>query len=111
MNKDEVLERSRKENKNQDMFEKEVMKEGGHLGAIVAAILATIFFVIQIVVGEGMNYGLYAVVFSILATGFVVKAIKLKRPHEILVAVIYIVTVLLFSIAHICQLIAASTIL
>lgn len=111
MNKEDILERSRKENKNQDVFEKEVMKEGGNIGAIVAAILATIFFVIQIALGEGMNYGLYAVVFSILATGFVVKAIRLKRVHEIVVAIIYIVAVLLFTMAHICQLISVSSIL
>lgn len=111
MNKEEILEKSRKENKNQDIFEKEVMREGGNIGAIVAAILATIFFVIQILVGEGMNYGLYAVVFSIFAAGFVVKAIRRKRRHEIAVAILYIIATLMFSAAHIYQLFAASTIL
>ena len=111
MNKEEILEKSRMENKNQDIFEKEVMKEGGNIGAIVAMILATIFFVIQIFVGGGMNYGLYAVVFSIFASGFVVKAIRLKRKHEIFVAFMYVIAVLLFSVAHIYQLISSSTIL
>jgi len=111
MQKEEILEKSRKENKNQDIFEKEILKESGTIGAITAAILATVFFMIQIFVGKGMNYGLYAVVFSIPAAGFVVKAIRLKRRHEIIVAVIYSIAVLLFSIAHICNLIITSAIL
>lgn len=111
MNKEEILKKSRLENKNRDLFEKEVFREGGNIGAVVAVALATIFFVIQIVVGEGMNYGLYAVVFSVLAAGFTVKAIRLKRKHELVVAIVYIVATLLFSIAHIHQLITTSTIL
>jgi len=111
MNKEEILERSRMENKNQDFFEKEVVKEGGNIGAIVAIVFATIFFVIQIVVGEGINYGLFAVIFSISATGYVIKAFRLRRKHEIIIALIYIITVLFFSTAYIYQLIASSTIL
>lgn len=111
MNKKEILERSRKENKNQDIFEKEVLQQGGNVGAMTAAILATVFFVIQIFVGKGMNYGLYAVVFSIPSAGFVVKAIRLKRRHEVIVAAIYIIATLMFSAAHIYNLITASLIL
>ena len=111
MNRDQILEKSRKENKNQDVYEKEVQKEGGNIGAIVAAILATIFFAVQIFLGEGMNYGLYAVVFSIPGTGFIIKSIRLRKKHEIAVAICYVIIVLMFSCAHIQQLIAASTIL
>lgn len=111
MNKEEILEKSRMENKNQDVYEKEVLKQGGNIAAIVAAILATVFFVIQILLGEGMNYGLYAIVFSIPATGFVVKAICMKRKHEIAIAAIYLLAALAFSAAHIYQLFTSSTIL
>lgn len=111
MDKETILEKSRKENNNQDVYEKEVIREGGNIAAIVAAILATVFFTVQIFLGEGMNYALYAVVFSIPATGFIVKAIRLKRRHEILVAALYTVATLCFSAAHIYNLIIASTVL
>jgi hypothetical protein len=111
MNKEEILEKSRQENKNQDVYEKEVLRMGGNAGAVTAIALATIFFAIQVFVGEGMNYGLYAIVFSVLGTGFVVKAIKLKRKHEIAVAIAYILLTLLLSAAHIYNLITTSTIL
>lgn len=111
MNKEEILKKSRMENKNKDIYEMEVVKAGGTAGAIAAAILATIFFCVQIFVGGGMNYGLYATVFIIPAAAFTVKAVKLKRRHEILVAVFYWIAVAAFSAAHIYQLISASTIL
>jgi len=111
MNKEEVLEKSRNENKDQDIFEKEVLKEGGNFGAMAAAVLATVFFVIQIIVGGGLNYGLYAVVFSVFTAGYIVKSIRLKRRQDIIIAVINTVAVLLFSVAHIYNLITASAIL
>ncbi|MBP3505123.1 MAG: hypothetical protein J6K43_01790 [Lachnospiraceae bacterium] len=111
MNKEEILERSRKENKNQDIYEKEVIVQGNRYACIVAAILATIFFVVQIFTGGGMNYGLYAVVFSMPMAGFWVKYKRLHRKHELLVAICYTIMVLLMSVAHVCGLISASQIL
>lgn len=111
MNKEEILQKSRKENSGQDVYETEVLKEGGNIAAAVAAVLATIFFAIQIMLGEGMNYGLYAILFSILATGFIVKAFRLKRRHEIIIAIIYVLATVAFSAAHIYQLFSSSTIL
>lgn len=111
MNKEEILEKSRKENKKQDVYEKEVIIKGNRYACIAAAVLATVFFVIQIFVGGGMNYGLYAVVFSMPMAGFWMKYIKLHKKHELLVAVCYTIAVVLFSAAHIYELFTASTIL
>lgn len=111
MNKEEILKRSRTENKNQDVYEKEVTRDAANYGACAAGILATIFFIVQIFVGGGMNYGLYAVVFAIPAAGFIYKAIRLRRRHEILVAIVYTVATLMFSAAHLYNLITSSAIL
>ena len=110
MEKEQILEKSRKENKNQDIYEKEILKEGRNIGAVTAGILATIFFVIQILTGGGINYGLYAVVFSIPAAAFTVKAFRMKKKHEILVAAIYIIFVLLLSASHIYNLVTSQTV-
>ena len=111
MNKEEILERSRKENKNQDMYEKEVIIQGDHYACIAAGVLATIFFVIQIFTGGGMNYGLYSVVFSMPMAGFWMKYLRMHKKHELFVAVCYTVIVLIFSAAHIYGLLSASRIL
>lgn len=111
MKKEDILEKSRKENKNKDIFVDEVLKEGRSIGAMVAVIMATIFFVIQIFVGGGINYGLYAVVFSMFAANYVVKAIRMKSKYEIIFAIFYIIIVLLLSFIHVYQLVNTSTIL
>lgn len=107
MEREEILAQSRKENKEQDLYEQEVIKTGNNIAITVAACLATIFFIIQILTGGGMNYGLYAVLFSMLATTFIVKVIRLKRKHEIFVAVLYSAMTILSSIAHILNLVSA----
>ncbi len=111
MNREEILTKSRNENKEQDIFEKEVLKESGNAGAITAAILAAVFFLIQILVGGGINLGLWALVFSIEATVFTVKAVRMKRKHEIAIAAGYILLTLAMSIGYIYTLVTASPVM
>lgn len=94
------------ENQGIDEFEKEVLKEGRSAGAVAAAVVAFLLFVVQICLDKGQNYGLYAVLVTMLATQFVVKAVKLRRKHEIALACWYTLFALLLLAAHIWQLIA-----
>lgn len=80
MNREEILERSRKENKNQDIYEKEVIIQDNRYACIAAAVLATVFFVIQIFTGGGMKYN------------------KMHKKHELMVAICYTIGVLLFFV-------------
>ena len=101
MNKDEILSKSRKENKDKDLFEREILVIAGNVGGIVATLLATIFFVMQRLVGDEFNYGLYAVIVSVSAGGFVLRAIRMKRKRDIVLALIYTLATLVLSIVHI----------
>ena len=111
MTREDILEKSRAENRNQDVYEKEILKTAGNAGAVAAIILASLFFAIQIFMGGGTNYALYAIVFVIWATTFTVKAIRLRRRHEILFATLYWIFVIALSVAHIYQLIVSSAVL
>ncbi len=82
MNKNEILARSRAENKNKDIYEQEILKQANSYAVIVLIVLATLFVAIQIFVGEGINYGLYALVFSGNMTIAWVKCIKLKQKKR-----------------------------
>lgn len=111
MNKEEILQKSRKENKNQDIYEHEVVRQAGTLSSVVMILLSAVFFAVQIFVGGGPNCGLWAVVFSASMTTFWVKYIRLRRRHELASAIAYTLLVLACSAFHIYNLIAASTIL
>ena len=111
MNKEEILEKSRTENKNKDIYEQEILKQANTSAVIVMMVLATIFFAAQIFVGGGINWGIWALVFSTNMTTFWVKYIKFGRKHEFLLAIAYTVLVAAFSGFHIYNLIVSSTIL
>lgn len=111
MDKNEILAKSRAENKNKDVYEQEVLKQASSGAVIVQMILAAIFFVAQIFVGGGINWGLWALVFSTNMTTFWVKYIKLHRKHELVAAIAYTILVSIMSGYYIYDLIASSTIL
>lgn len=111
MDREEILQKSRTENKNQDFYEQEVLKQACTNAVIVMMVLATIFFAIQIFVGGGMNWSLYALVLSANMTVFWVKYVRLRRKHELVIAIIYTICVVILSGVHIYDLVVSSTIL
>ena len=111
MNKDEILAKSRAENKNKDVYEQEVLTQASKSAVIVQLVLAAIFFVTQIFVGKGINWGLWALVFSANMTIFWVKYIKLHRQYAFLIAIAYTILVSIMSGYYIYNLILSSTIL
>ena len=111
MNKDEILAKSRAENKNKDVYEQEVLKQASRSAVVVQMSFATLFFVTQIMTGGGINWGLWAIVFSANMTINWVKYIKLRRNYELLIAISYTVLVLVMSGYYIYNLITSSTIL
>lgn len=106
MDREEILAKSRTENQNRDMYEQDVLKQAGAWAARVMVLLATIFFAAQILTGGGTNWGLWALVFSANMTVFWVKYRKLRRRHELLLAIAYTLAVAGFSAAYLYALIA-----
>ena len=110
MNKEEILEKSRKENRNKDVYEQEVLKQASRSAVVVQMSLATIFFVTQIFAGGGINWGLWALVFSANMTINWVKYIKLHRKYELAIAIAYTIMVSVMSGYYIYNLIVSSPI-
>lgn len=101
MNKDEILSKSRKENKNKDLFAIDVQTKAASVGSTTAILLATIFFVTQILIGDGWDFGLYAIMFSVSAASYIYKAIRMKRKRDIVLSIIFTFATLILSIIHI----------
>lgn len=111
MNRDEILAKSRAENKNMDVYEQEVLKQASKSAVLVQMVLAAIFFVAQILAGQGRNWGLWALILSASMTINWVKYSKLHRRHELVTAIAYTVLVALMSGYHIYALFAPSAML
>lgn len=95
MNKEEILQASRKENQNKDIFELEIISKAQRIGGLIALCVTFALIIIErVILDIGMNYGYFLIILSADTGLWIYKAAKLKRKHEILLAVIWgIVTV------------------
>ena len=96
MNKEKILESSRRENKNRDLAEMEVTAQAGHIagrvGAAGCVVLPLIFrsFTKTCFLRPGVVY------FSILTTHTLVRYTKLKRKSDLILAILCLAMCLTF---------------
>lgn len=105
MNKEEILSKSRKENKKKDLYQEQVMDTCFSWSTWVIYFLATLFFAVQIFTGNGINYGLYAIVFSVNMTSSWVKYFKFHEKEALPGAICHTIFILLLSTMHIYNLV------
>ena len=98
MNKEEILEASRRENKNQDVVEAEVIKQASQIAYLIGCMMCGVICLIQVIFTDTMNWGCWVVNFSILGTVFLFKSIKLKKRHEIILTILYYGFALFFAV-------------
>ena len=104
MDKKEILEKSRAENKNKDLYAEDVSKTANSAVVLVMLVIAAVFFIVQLSVGGGLNFGIWALVFSADMTAHWVKYAKLRNSGDLLAAILYTVIVAVFAANHIYRL-------
>ena len=103
MTKEEILEQSRNENNNKDMFDFEVQKT-----AVVAAYFSSFglcLFVSALnwIFTRRINVQCWIIFFGMLTVAFFVKFFKMKKWHELFVALCYLAIFILLSLVFILQ--------
>lgn len=98
MNKEEILEKSRKENKGADEMERSALQSAGKLAAQVGMLVCCIVATLQVAFTGMMSYESWMIYFSILGTLFTVKYIKLHNKHELWMAILYIALFIMFTV-------------
>ncbi len=89
MNKDEILETSRKENKNKDLVELDVISHAGNIAGRVGACVCCLISLIAHMITNTFLYSPWVIYFSILGTHSLVKYIKLKKGSDLLLSAMY----------------------
>ncbi len=89
MNREEILEKSRRENKGTDEMELIVLNSAGKLAAQIGMLICCAVAVLQVSFTDSMSYESWMIYFSILGTLFTVKYIKLHKRHELLLAILF----------------------
>lgn len=105
MNKEEILENSRNENKNQDPYEKEVRKFAGIGGTIAAASMCFILVCTEVFLGGGNPSGFQSIFMATLTGEFLARGIKSKRIWEIATGILCACASIFCLVAYIDKLI------
>ena len=89
MDKDEILARSRKENKDRDFVDMEAQAKAYSIAAHVGGMVCGILAVLHVIFTEELDYGIWTVYFSVLATAMIYKYVKLRKRHELVIGLFY----------------------
>lgn len=89
MNRDEILKASRKENKNKDLAEIEVMLRAGSHAGRVGALACCLISLLSSMLAHIMLYSPWIIYFSIVATQWFVRFIGMKRKSDLAVAILF----------------------
>ncbi|MDD6034823.1 MAG: DUF6442 family protein [Lachnospiraceae bacterium] len=111
MNKDNILEMSRQENKNKDLVGESAAIMGGAIAGISMSVLCLVFYLAQIALQGNCNWGFFAIISFYNAVLNLIKGIKMSKKIIIVVGVVWLALTVLLSVVHIDNLIATSTIL
>lgn len=92
MNRDEILAKSRAENKNKDIADIEAVKNASSFTIIFGAVFAAILYVIQIFTGNGANFSLWATITVMTAAIHLHRFYTLKQKKDLLCGILWSVT-------------------
>ena len=104
MNREEILSKSKQENHGQDIANLEVSKASMLFGWITAVCLLALVGVVEALVFNRMNSGVFFAVMAGCSAIFINKYLKLRKRHELYIAIVYIFAAIAFFISWILQL-------
>ncbi len=89
MNKEEILARSRQENKGKDIEKKDADRSSGAIATSVSAIYAGIMFFIEMFLTDTYNFSLWAVVTVMNLVIYIYMFIRLKKKSYLFAAIVW----------------------
>ena len=101
MDKEKILESSRKENKNRDLVELEVAARAGRVGAAVCVLLSLVVRLLT----DSYLLSPWIIYFSIIATHSLVKYAKLRRKTDLVLSLVYLAVCLSFLVFFVLRLV------
>ena len=104
MNKEEILAKSRIENKNRDIAEIDKAKSASRFSIIFSMCFIVIFTMLSLCATGRVNYGVIATEFCITFSMQLYKAVRSKNTADIVCAIISGATFLLLSFIAVCEL-------
>ena len=83
MKKEEILEKSRKENKKKDVYKIEVESKGCKIAVLCMVILISFYYCYEIITEKGQNYTLYSLISLYCTVLYGYKGLKLEKRRKL----------------------------
>ncbi len=104
MEREEILAKAQAENKGKDIADLDAQRKGAYIAYFVGLTLIIIWDIVEGIRFHHINYGGNMALFAMAFTAFLVKFIKLKKRHELIVALVYGIGTVAFLVLWILQL-------
>lgn len=101
MKKEEVLNASRKENRNKDLAEIEVQNHAGSYASRIGAFVCCLLSLLSSILANTMIYSPWVIYFTILSTQWMVCFIKMKRKSDLVVSILFLILSILAFVGFI----------
>ena len=105
MNREEILAKSKQENRGQDLANLEAAKDSLQIGWLVMNLLLAAVTVVDAIVFSRVNNEVFFVVMAASCSIFLAKYLRLRRKHELVIAVVYAAVTVWFLVQWILQLV------
>lgn len=108
MNKQEILEKSRKENQKHDERELAALARAGQIAASVGGLVCAVILVLEASLSSFNSrvvFSIWAVYLAITGTTLLVKYIKLHKKHELIFGAFQLALAALFFIMYVIKLV------
>lgn len=89
MDRDEILKKSREENRDRDFVEEAVLARANALSLGVGMIVGGLLSILSAVFQDGPDYSAWTVLWAIQASIFLFKHYKLRKRHELALGLFY----------------------
>lgn len=89
MNKEDILARAQQEGKEQDLPDREAQRNGAWAAYIVGVVLLILVDTVNGIVLHYVNRGADFALFSMAFVMFLIKYLRLRRRHELIVTIIW----------------------
>ena len=108
MDQEEILAKSRAENRGQDEREKAAMSRAGQVASAVGGLVCALIRLLNVIfdhMGDTSTFVVWAVYLSITGTSLLVKYRQLRKPHELAAGLAQVLLAAVFFVLFVLRLV------
>ena len=105
MNREEILQKSRQENKNRDEMEQFTFDKAGQRACAVGGFVCLAIILFETFFAEQVNVSTWAVFLSMCGTMLLSKYFRLKKKHELIFGLAELALAAVFLVMHVIRIV------